>query len=328
MSKKLTRQNIIAFVSLPILIITGLIFTKIDSSLAENRVLMDEVIDNTSTPDISLTGYDSTKDLCLKRNQNTNIELGCHNAPAFQLLSNVGTGELAAKYGTYADKVNAAFFFQYKLGGHDSNSYFNKDEKSNPKYDAEFNISQAQKIFGGISLMSTIWSQSQRKYRLLECAAVDNSFAPKMDGLLSQNRYIAIGAYSQAINQDKYSSGAFTYSRSLDIRYHEKEIDVTVSTGRHKKQNIKFNPIYLVGLSININDLDNSSVPRTASIIFHELLHNVGLQHGGNDPNSYNDRKKPILALEDCMLKEAVILENEINSVRIESVRDKKLDPF
>jgi hypothetical protein len=111
-----------------------------------------------------------------------------------------------------------------------------------------------------------------------------SSFIDNFESLVMfSNNYIVIGGYRQPIGGGKNTSGAFTYSSPLS----------TLGSAN------------LIALSINTVDLANSDDDRVAAVIFHELLHNMGFSHTSNDPSSYNDRSVAILALEDCMNKEA-----------------------
>jgi hypothetical protein len=124
-----------------------------------------------------------------------------------------------------------------------------------------------------------------------------------MQNLFSGNSYIAIGAYKQSLSRSKYAMGAFTYSEPLAIS--KPPVKIIRMLGRRRIRVPFGSPTALFGFSINVNDLDQSSIPRVASVAFHELLHNVGLGHGNNDPDTYKNRKLPILALEDCMYTQA-----------------------
>jgi len=173
--------------------------------------------------------------------------------------------------------------------------------------DAYFTPDRADKLYQGTAIMARVLKERERD--LFLCAAdrtrsqiparyigsvssragryilENNPILGDVRELMSERSYIAIGAYEQSLSPEKNASGAFTYSQPL---------------ARVQSTNSK-----LLGLSFNVNYLDRISPQGVASVLFHELMHNLGFGHTSNDPESYKDRSVAILALEDCMKAEA-----------------------
>lgn len=335
MVKKL-KLLFLSFLSFIVLVAAGIGFVSPNAGLANGReFLVDRVFDNSPSeePSLGLTGVNSS-DLCLQ-NSDDHPELAwlsCNNSPVFTSFAYTSDSSVIRRYGRYRDAASATFLYQYRLGGRDSNlSGLNSDSKFHPMSDTSFTPDQADKLYQGIAIMARILKGRERE--LFVCAAnrtqsqipsryigsvgsshsstsIEVPFGGNIDvptgspispgeryiagnnpilqdvrELMSERSYIAIGAYEQSLSPGRNASGAFTYSQPL---------------ARVQSTNSK-----LFGLSFNVNDLDLSSPQRVASVLFHELMHNLGFGHTSNDPQAYRNRGVAILALEDCMKEEA-----------------------
>jgi len=311
----------LSFLSFVVLVAAGIGFVSPNAGLAnEHDFLVDMVIDNSNrTSDepsfgFGLTGVSgshgaNSSDLCLQNASNV-AWLSCNNSPVFTSFAYTSDSSIVRRYGRYSDVASANFFYQYRLGGRDSNlSSLNSRPGFHPTSDAFFTPDQADKLYQGMAIMARILKYRERE--LFVCAAnrtqsqiprryirTNSSILPgeqyiagnnpilrDVRELMSERSYIAIGAYEQSLSPERFASGAFTYSQPL---------------ARVQSTNSK-----LYGLSFNVNDLDRSSPQRVASVLFHELMHNLGFGHISNDPQAYTNRGVAILALEDCMKEEA-----------------------
>ncbi|MEG4589842.1 hypothetical protein QUA54_32200 [Microcoleus sp. MOSTC5] len=340
--------------SLVVVLLSGLGLEKTSKGLASDRGLIDFVSappkppsTNPKNPDFNLAGSTSA-DLCLTKIPHPQtrfpetVALGCKNAPVFADLSRAGNQKLWSKYGNYQNHAKAKFFYQWKLGGVDTNLFvLNRRPGMHPTSDSLIAGQNLENLYAGVTLMTRILQK--RSIDVYSCAipkittevptkyqsqfeskpflgVVETSFVSDVDNLMSQQKYIAIGAFQQSLAPGANASGAFTYSQPLSVA--APIIKQTMLSPAMRRGGLRIPAIYkddtdlksLIALSFNTNDLAESSPARVAGVMFHELLHNIGFQHSGNNPADYVNRGKAILALEDCMEKEALKSMNVVGS--------------
>lgn len=352
--KKFLKRSVLVLLSLVVVLLSGLALEKTSKGVASDRGLIDFVFappkppsTNPENPDFDLAGSTSA-DLCLTKIPHPQtrfpetVALGCKNAPVFADLSGAGNQRLWSKYGNYQNHAKAKFFYQWKLGGVDTNlSVLNRTPGMHPISDSLIAGQTLENLYAGVTLMTHILEQRARN--VYTCAmpkittevpakyifrvmrkpipgTFSTSFFSDVNNLMSQEKYIAIGAFQQSLAPGANAFGAFTYSEPLSVA-----APIIKRTTIRPAMSVGFNRIRalykddtdlksLIALSFNTNDLARSSPATVAAVMFHELLHNIGFEHSGNNPADYVNRGKAILALEDCMEEEAIKLMNVVGS--------------